>query len=268
MPTATNGDARIGWTDHGDGDDTVLLIMGHAFGQRMWHRVVPALADRYRVITFDNRGVGDSVANRRPFTIEDLAADALAVLDAAGVDQAHVHGVSMGGLTAQQVALMAPGRTRSLILGCTGCPRPGEAEQGRFELLRSWIPRQLVAPLAAKAMVAPGADPAKVAEDVAILRSTRVSPRGLRNQQDAIRRYHSFDRVGAITAPTLVLHGDHDSVVPHERGVELAGRIPGARFETLPGSGHMYPTDNTDLANALLRGFIDEVQARDCAPQH
>jgi pimeloyl-ACP methyl ester carboxylesterase len=269
MPTATNGDARIGWLDHGAGDITVLLVMGHAFGQRMWGRVIPALTDRYRVITFDNRGVGESRRNTAPFTIGDLAADALAVLDAAGVDDAHVHGVSMGGLIAQEIALSAPERTRSLILGCTGCIHAEEAtgeEPGRLASLRYHLPRRLTGALVAKAMAGPGADPALVREDAATLSSTPVSPRGLRQQAVAIAGYHSFERVGSITAPTLVLHGDRDTVVLHERGEELAAAIPGARFETLPGCGHNYPTGNPALANSLLRGFIDEVEARRSAP--
>lgn len=262
MPIATNGTTTIGWNQWGSADPTVLLIMGHAFGQRMWHRVIPALVPRYRVITFDNRGVGESRTDEGPFTIEDLAADALAVLDAAGVERAHVHGVSMGGLIAQQVALSAPDRTVSLTLGCTGCKHAEElsTESPRPKLVQRLIPRRLLAPVIAKTMCGPEVDRAKLREDAAILRSTPVSARGLAHQGAAIGRYASADRVGDITAPTLVLHGDRDRVVPIERGIELAERIPGARFERLEGSGHNYVTDNTERANALLRAFVDEVE--------
>lgn len=260
MPIASNGTARIGWTEHGSGDATVLLIMGFGFGQRMWHRVIPALTDRYRVLTFDNRGVGESIGNEAPFTIGDLADDALAVADAAGAGEVHVFGVSMGGLTAQQVALTAPDRVRSLILGCTGTPSPDDQPK-RGSRIKLRIPRWVVAPIAARSSCGPGVSRQKVREDTRILRSTPVAQHGLTHQGEAIAGFSSRDRLGTITAPTLVLHGDRDRAVPIERGRDLAERIPGARFEILPGSGHNFATDNTELANHLVREFLDQVEA-------
>lgn len=260
MPTAHNGNARIGWSSVGTRGPAVLLIMGHFLSRQMWHRVVPALADRYRVIGFDNRGVGDSVGNAEPFTIADLADDAVAVLDAADVDQAHVYGVSMGGLTAQEVALRAPDRVRCLVLGCTGCPGPDE-RRPRSGRLRYRLPRALAAPLVATGMTVGGADKTKLREDIGIIRVTPISRIGLRHQAAAIAGFQSADRVGGITAPTLVVHGDRDRVVPIERGVELAERIPGARFEALAGAGHNYTTDATDEANRIVREFLDDCRA-------
>ncbi len=118
MPFAHRPDARIWWEQSGTGDP-VLLIMGHAYGADMWHRTAPDLAASYRVIRFDNRGVGRSSDPPGPYPVRLMADDALAVLDMAGAASAHVYGVSLGGAIALQLALDHPGRVRSLILGCT-----------------------------------------------------------------------------------------------------------------------------------------------------
>jgi pimeloyl-ACP methyl ester carboxylesterase len=118
MPFTHRPGARIWWEQSGTGDP-VLLIMGHAYGAGMWHRTVPGLAASYRVIRFDNRGVGRSSDPPGPYSMPLMADDALAVLDAAGAAAAHVYGVSLGGAIALQLALDHPGRVRSLILGCT-----------------------------------------------------------------------------------------------------------------------------------------------------
>ena len=124
MPFAHRPDARIWWEQSGTGDP-VLLIMGHAYGAGMWHRTTPGLAASYRVIRFDNRGVGRSSDPPGPYPVRLMADDALAVLDAAGAASAHVYGVSLGGAIALQLALDHPGRVRSLILGCTAASAEG-----------------------------------------------------------------------------------------------------------------------------------------------
>src|SRR5437867_11783309 len=118
MPTVRSGDADINYTATGQGVP-VLLIMGLAADSAMWVMQTPVLAERYQVITFDNRGVGGSSSPPGPYTMEQMAADALAVLDAAGTDTAHIVGVSMGGAIAQHLALKAPERVRSLVLVST-----------------------------------------------------------------------------------------------------------------------------------------------------
>src|SRR5512137_315754 len=118
MPFTDNSGVRIYWEEQGQGDP-VLLIMGLGYTLDMWYRTVPVLSRHYRTITFDNRGVGRSDVPAGPYPIPVMAADAAAVMDSAGVTRAHVFGVSMGGMIAQEFALQYPERTRSLILGCT-----------------------------------------------------------------------------------------------------------------------------------------------------
>src|SRR5438132_374730 len=122
MQTLRSGDATIAYEVAGDGDP-LLMIMGLAADRRMWMLQLPVFTPHYRCITFDNRGVGDSSAPPGPFSMEQMAADALAVLDEAGVERAHVLAISMGGAIAQHLALKAPERIRSMVLASTWCSK-------------------------------------------------------------------------------------------------------------------------------------------------
>src|SRR5437660_6177948 len=138
MAFVENQAARIYWDERGQ-DEPILFIMGLGYPSAMWHRTRPALAARYRTIALDNRGAGRSDTPPGPYSIRLMASDAAAVLDAAGIESAHVFGVSMGGMIAQEVALQYPKRVRSLILGCTaaGGPHVVKAEPEVNQLLMS-----------------------------------------------------------------------------------------------------------------------------------
>src|SRR5205809_7114823 len=118
MPYALSAGTKIYWEEQGSGEP-LLLIMGLGATHDLWHRVTPMVAPQYRTILFDNRGAGKSDAPPGPYSIAQMADDALAVLDAAGVADAHVFGASMGGMIAQKLALNHVSRVRSLILCCT-----------------------------------------------------------------------------------------------------------------------------------------------------
>ncbi len=136
MPFVENQEAKIYWDEQGHGPP-VLLIMGLGYPSVMWYRTRPVLAPRYRTIVLDNRGVGRSSMPPGPYPIALMASDAAAVLDAAGVESAHVFGISMGGMIAQEFALQYPKRVRSLILGCTasGGPRAVRAEADATQMI-------------------------------------------------------------------------------------------------------------------------------------
>lgn len=263
MPHVKNGPADVWWEEDGEGDP-LLLVMGQGFGSSMWHRAVAPLAEHYRVLTFDNRGIGRSRGSRHRFTIADLASDAVAVLDAAGVDTAHVYGVSMGGLTAQELALSHPERVRSLVLGCTGAPAADAVTPTRRRQLRQRVPRSLLLrlPGVVGALHGPAADPARVREDLAVVRSTPTRSWALAQQARAIAAFSSRDRVAGLAVPTLVVHGDADRVVPLARGEELMALVPGSRLVVLEGAGHNYLADLPETANQVVLDFLAEQRTR------
>lgn len=251
-----NDGTEVCWTSQGSGD-AVLLAMGHAFTKEFWFRVAPVLAEHYRVLTFDNRGVGATRWDGSDFTMRDLADDAVAVLDAAGVDRAHVYGVSMGGGTVVEMALVYPERVRSLILGCTtaktATPIPDRSQLASIpvETLKAGAGAGLYG-------TRPVSDELK-REDQDVLNAMHVTHEGLWAQQRAVALYDSADRVGQIKAPTLVIHGTEDRAVPYELGRLLAAAIPGAKLVTLEGSGHGYLTDAAEEANRAVLEFLAEV---------
>src|ERR1700685_4666622 len=136
MAFAYNQGTKIHWDEQGTGAP-ILLIMGLGYPSAMWHRMRPELAASYRTIALDNRGAGQSDVPPGPYSIALMASDAAAVLDAAGVLSAHVFGVSMGGMIAQEFALQYPERVQSLILGCTaaGGPSAVRAESNVTDIL-------------------------------------------------------------------------------------------------------------------------------------
>ncbi|MCU1412897.1 MAG: dienelactone hydrolase family protein [Microbacteriaceae bacterium] len=265
MAFATNAGTRIFWTEQGAGEP-ILLIMGHRWTHEMWHQVAPELAKTHRVVMFDNRGVGESDKPSGPYTAAQMAGDALAVLDAAGIDRAHIYGASMGGQIAQEVALLAPERVISLILGCTAAGTPDKFP--RRQQLVAW-PAYWMNPSEARLakmvkgnIYGPAATAEGIAADLAVFSRQKNDRRGLIAQAHAVFDFDSLDRVGQITAPTLVLHGDHDRNVPLAWGQELADAIPNARIEVLPGSGHLYMTGGSRQANEAVISFVDSVRSK------
>ena len=123
MPTAKAGDINLYYEVHGEGQP-LLLIMGYGSNSGHWFVILPHLVSRFKVIIFDNRGTGRSDKPDIPYTAEMMTGDIIGLLDAIGIGAAHVFGVSMGGMIAQELALRHPGRVKKLILGCTSCGGP------------------------------------------------------------------------------------------------------------------------------------------------
>src|SRR5579863_10391022 len=136
MAFTTNQGAKIYWDEQGQGEP-LLMIMGMAYASAMWNRIRPLLNVSFQTIAFDNRGIGHSDVPPGPYPIPLMASDAVAVLDAANIESAHVFGVSMGGMIAQEFAIQYPRRVRSLILGCTaaGGPTAVRAEPEAAQML-------------------------------------------------------------------------------------------------------------------------------------
>ena len=255
MPFAQRPDARIWWDQSGTGDP-VLLIMGHAYGSEMWHRTAPALAASYRVLRFDNRGVGRSSDPPGPYPVPLMADDALAVLDAASAVSAHVYGVSMGGAIALQLALDHPGRVRSLTLGCTAASAEGASRGALLTRVRTLLPATVLNRMASKLLYGPDTPASRRAEDHEIVRRTRSSGRGRHGQITGLASFDVTGRLGEIRIPTLVMHGALDRIVPAANAQRLADGIAGARLVIFPDAGHAYMTDAAQAANQEVLHFL------------
>src|SRR5579884_4363720 len=246
MPFVERDRCRIHWEAVGTGTP-VLLVMGAVYSSRMWHPTVPALSQRHRVITFDNRGTGQSTATRTA-SIGDMARDALAVLDAAGEGSAHVYGASLGGVVALELAFQAPERVRSLVLGCTGILSADKPRAPRIvnTMLRV-IPRQM---RVNATRYGPACPPERAAANQAVLREDVAKKGALVAQQNALRAYAAEPAaVAALDMPALVLHGTQDPIVPLAWGRELAATLPNARIVTYDGAGHNYVAEMGDQPN-------------------
>ena len=264
MPIATNSGVKIYWDEVGEGEP-VLLIMGLGSSSAMWHRIRPVLASQYRTIAFDNRGIGESDVPAGPYSIREMAADAVAVLDAANIASAHVLGLSMGGMIAQELALQYPDRVRSLILACTspGGENAVQADpevQSLFASLRSMSP-EVGTEAAVPILHAAGTARARIDEDLALRRKWYPSAKGYLGQLQAIRSWEAFSRLHQIRVPTLVIHGDCDRLIPTRNGEILAQRIPGARLVLLPQAGHVFFTDQPQRSQTEIIGFLSQHSA-------
>jgi pimeloyl-ACP methyl ester carboxylesterase len=228
----------------------------------MWHRTRPILAAHYRTIALDNRGIGKSDVPGGPYPIALMASDAAAVLDAAAVESAHVFGVSMGGMIAQELALQYPARVRSLILGCTAAGGPA-AVRAEPEAIQMLMRREKMSPeQAAEAAVPFIYDPttarARIDEDLSIRRPWFPNPEGYAAQLQGILGWESYSRINQIAAPTLVIHGESDRLIPPGNADLIAERIPGAKLVMIPHASHLFLTDQPEVSHRAILQFLKE----------
>jgi len=259
MAFINNQGAKIYWDEQGAGEP-VLLIMGLGYPSVMWYRTRPPLAARYRTIALDNRGVGRSDIPPGPYPIALMASDAAGVLDASGLESAHVYGVSMGGMIAQEFALQYPKRVRSLILGCTasGGPHVVKAEPEVNQLLMS---RGNLSPEEAAGAAVPfiydsATSRELIGEDLAMRKDWFPRPEAYMAQLEGILSWEAYSRLSQISAPTLVIHGESDRLLPAGNGKLIAERIPGAKLVLLPHASHIYSTDQTEAAHEAILEFL------------
>jgi len=261
MPYADNSGVKIYWEETGKGDP-LLLIMGLGYSRDMWYRTVPVVSQHYRTISFDNRGVGRSDVPAGPYPIPMMAADAAAVLDSAGVERAHVFGISMGGMIAQEFALQCPERVRSLILGCTS-HGGSEAIGADAEVISTLMARgTMSAEDGVRAMIPYIYDPStpreRIEEDLEIRLRTFPTAEGYFAQVRGILAFDSFSRLTQLKIPTLVIHGESDRLIPPENGRRIARIIDGARLLMIPGASHIFPTDQPEISHQTILGFLAE----------
>lgn len=267
MPFAIHNNVRLYWEEHGQGPP-LLLIMGLSFTLEMWHRAVPELSKKYRCIVFDNRGVGRSDAPPgRRYSMGIMAEDALAVLDAAGVqEEAFILGASMGGMIAQELALRHPDRVRALVLACTSSGFLRSGVWPRLEWLPGiyyWVMLNGEAHERAlrRLLYAKNTPADRIEQDILIRASCRPLRRPVLSQLAGILSWNSRGRLSQIKAPTLVIHGDEDHILPAANGRVVAEQIPNAEFVLIPGAGHMLITDQPELSFRAVNEFLERVAA-------
>jgi pimeloyl-ACP methyl ester carboxylesterase len=267
MPYVQAGEVRLYYEERGEGAPLVL-VPGFGAGMWIWYKQIPALAERFRVVSFDPRGVarsGDGGVGELSTRL--LADDVAALLDALGLRDAHILGGSFGGFVAQEFALAYPARTRGLILCCTSFggpghrpPRPATLEaiastkglntqdRVRRNLLLAFSPRF--------AEESPG----EVERVVRLRDENHVPERVYLQQLQAAVSFDARPRVAHIRAPTLVITGDEDAVVPHENSVNLAALIPGARLRVVAGGSHAFFIERAEEFNRAVADFVESVE--------
>jgi 3-oxoadipate enol-lactonase len=254
------GDIELDYEHSGDGPP-LLMIMGMSGTALTWGEPFLApLREHFNVIAYDHRGVGASSALNGPVTIREMAQDAAGLLAALELDSAHVLGISMGGMIAQELALAVPERIRTLTLGCTYCGGEGsslaapEALQRLSEAMMSGDrERALRASWEINVSPAFADDADAYARFVAIAMRRAVAVPVIMAQMQACAAHDTNARLGQIELPTLVVHGSVDELLPVQNGRLIAARIPHARLEILDDVGHLFVWEQPQLAAELLR---------------
>jgi pimeloyl-ACP methyl ester carboxylesterase len=267
MPAVRVGDISIYYEDYGKGDP-LLLIAGWGTDLSCWLPQIPEFSTKYRVIAFDNRGAGRTDAPDEPYSFRMMADDAVGLLDALGIGKAHILGMSMGGCIAQEIAIEHPERTRSLILAATTAA-PG-ASPMLMNTLTAWTAamKEGVSPKTMARMQLPYVvtsrffdQPEMVALFVDAMAANPCQPRAYacQRQTEASTAQDTRAQLKQIVAPTLVLAGKEDIMLPVRHSEELAALIPGARLVVLEGGAHGFSIEIADKFNRAVLEFLGQI---------
>lgn len=266
MPRIAANGIELNYRLEGDGEETVVLVCGLGDDLTSWGLQLPdLLAAGYRVLRFDNRGVGESAKPAGPYSTKAMAGDAKALIEALGIGRFHLVGYSMGGMIAQEYALAYPGDLGSLALVSTyAVPGPfcsrtfamweAMAKTGGVGLaMRDIMLHCFTPPFFEK-------EPAVAAEYEKAYYETPMPLETFLAQLGAIQGHDTGERLAALRAPTLVLAGEEDVLIPVVQSRDLHGRIPGAEWKALPGA-HASLWEHPALFNAALLGFLRQHRA-------
>jgi pimeloyl-ACP methyl ester carboxylesterase len=267
MANLTVGDLNVAYDAVGAGEP-VLMINGIGADRAAWYLQTPTIAREFRVITYDNRDVGETGAGHDPrsYPMRRFADDAVGLLDALGIERAHIVGASMGGAIAQEFALAYPARTRSATIVCSWA----RTDPWLAELLDLWedvfaTSGPVVWSRATWLVVFTYRyyqDPAHLA---ALLDLARANPRPqtaamYRRQSRAAVGHDTLDRLAQIDVPVHVIAGEEDLLTPPRFSHEIAAAISGSRLSVMPNVGHGMFWEATDAFNELVLGFLRELR--------
>jgi 3-oxoadipate enol-lactonase len=255
------------WRQLGEGPP-LLLINGYAATGADWDPgFLAALAESFEVICPDNRGIGASELGEGVLTIDGMAADLEALLDALGIERAAVVGWSMGGFVAQRLAARAPGRVAAMALLATDPGAPDSVPAAAADWARltdhSGTPRERATRLIS--LLFPPALATEIDRqfgEIVATTQAQLSPPTLQAQEAAMTRWHRGERLSQATPvkapPTLVVHGDLDAVIPAANAAALAAHWPGAEVEILPGCAHAVMAQEPERTAALIRALAGD----------
>ncbi len=257
MPFAAVNGQSLYYVDSGGDGPAVLFSHGFLMGHEMWSQQIDALADRYRMIAYDERGWGQSTFTA-PFDYYDMAADAVALLDHLGIDRAVFGGMSQGGFLALRAALKTPERVRALILVDTHARTFAPEEREGFGTLFDSIEAtgwndEAVAALYGVLFAQGYTDPYWAGK-------WRSRPPGaIRPARDCLfGRDDITGRLGEITCPVLIVHGEDDAGIPISDAHALAAGLPNVvGFCAVPGAGHSPNVEKPEIVNPAIRTFLD-----------
>lgn len=269
MTKAQIGDIEMYYEVHGPTclpagqAEPLLLIMGLGANATSWEMQIPDFSREYRVIAFDNRGAGRSDKPKSPYTMPQMADDAVGMLDHLGIGSAHVFGMSMGGMIALELALRYPQRVRALVLGGTMAGGPKAVLAGP-QLIQQWAS---TATLPMEQAIENGLRFLYSEEFIArnrerlmqrALEMAHLQPPmdALQRQFMAVVQFNTHERLGEIKAPTLIIAGTDDKIVPAENSRILAEKIPGAELVELEGGGHGFLAEKAAETNSTVLAFL------------
>jgi aminoacrylate hydrolase len=260
MPKVAIAGGEIYYEERGDGEPLVFAsgLNGVA---RYWEPQVPVFAERFRVITYDHRGTGASDRNQREFSVDGMASDVLALMDALRIERAHLVGLSTGGAIGQTLAIEAPQRLNRLVMCSTWThcdpwfrrlfqARRAMYQQAGSELHAMFHPLWLLPPDYVNAHDAQIDEERKRAAGSAP--SVEISV----GRIDALLAFDRRSGLARITTPTLVIASDNDYITPCYFAKALAREIPGAKLEIMDGGGHSISKTRPELFNRLVMDFL------------
>ncbi|MCA9073496.1 MAG: alpha/beta hydrolase [Planctomycetaceae bacterium] len=263
MPKLNVNGAELYYEEHGGGEETIVFSHGLLWSGLMFEKQVDALKDRYRCITYDHRGQGQSEVTRDGYDMDTLSEDAAALIEALGASPCHFLGLSMGGFVGMRLALRRPELLRSLILvETTADPEPQE-NIGKYRLLNfisRWLGMGLVAGKVEQIMFGQKflTDPDR-ADERALWRQRAISNHRVgisRATNGVIDRQGVYDELDKITTPTLIIVGDQDVATVPAKSERMRDRIAGSQLKIIPGAGHTSSVEEPAAVNAAIEEFL------------
>ena len=266
MPKAYVNGININYKVQGQGEPLVL-IMGYSGDKTGWMFQTRAFKRHFRVVTFDNRGVGKSDKPTGAYSMRMMADDTVGLMEHLGIERAHILGVSMGGMIAQELAINYPERVNKIILGCTA---PGRSESSGIS---PEFPRALGLSNNYTDDEVRGLPVSKVVDSLlssafnkciyrtllialAKIQVRLIGKTGLVGQLEAVLGHDTFDRLPAIQAPTLVMMGTGDRIIMPSSSEVLANGIPGARLVKFEGGSHAFFIEMRGEFNKVVLDFL------------